>query len=103
MKTLECGCKVEWPKINNHAAVRDAKKSHEEECSAYKAIRDAVRADHDQRVKANLAKYGPRIGPSLSEFLRGDDERHVVDAYYGEGTYDSEFTTDAEIDKAIGG
>lgn len=38
---------------------------------------------------------------SRSAFLRGDDERHVVDSYLGEGAYDNEFTTDAEIDEAL--
>ena len=40
---------------------------------------------------------------SRSAFMRGDDERHIVDSYLGDGAYDNEFTTDAEIDEALGG
>ena len=36
-------------------------------------------------------------------WYRGEEERHITDGYWGEGTYDSEFTTDAMVDESIGG
>jgi hypothetical protein len=43
----------------------------------------------------------PRAKLSRSDFLRGEDERYVVDSYLGDGAYDSEFTTAAQIDEAL--
>ncbi len=42
-------------------------------------------------------------GAARRDFDRGETERCIVDSYWGEGAYDSEFTTDAMIDQAMGG
>jgi hypothetical protein len=93
-KKLECGCVIEWPESRNCAAKNRAKAEHEEVCPAWKAIRDRRRADA-------AAKANTRRGLSRSSFLRGDDERHAVDGYWGDGAYDSPGTTDGMIDEAL--
>lgn len=97
-KTLECGCSVEWPENNNCAAKNRAKAAHEEACATWKAIRDQRRAD----VFGHAARDNSG-GLSRSAYLRGDYERHIVDSYWGDGTYDSDFTTDDMVDEAMGG
>jgi hypothetical protein len=57
-----------------------------------------------RRVMLGPANYTwrpdePRF--SRAAFDRGDDERQFADEYWGEGAYDSDFTTDDMIDRAL--
>jgi len=52
-------------------------------------------------VATSTTPLTPRLKRSRGEFLRGDDERHIVDSYLGEGAYDNEFTTDDKINDAL--
>jgi hypothetical protein len=68
----------------------------------FAAVKASVEAAYDAGERAKDG-HGTGTSSARKAWLRGDDERHTVDSYWGEGTYDSEFTTDAMIDEALGG
>lgn len=55
-KKMECGCIIEWPSQNNHAAQGEARRNHRATCPLFSALHQLRKAREEvKRLEQNVA------------------------------------------------